>query len=315
MNDERTSSHPHFRHDVLIHDDDAALVNATRRFVRQGLDAGADVLVHGSRGRMVMLEQALAAHPRLTYGYDEQMYVAPSQTLFEYQRQLAGRSPGSRDVWVTGTVPLGATSAAQGAWSRYESAVNEALGSFPFQAMCTYDTRFTPPEVIAAALASHPGLNTGEGRVPCPDYHPPADFLALPLAKVPQAPQEAPQLATEVLGLDDLDFLRGLVRSTARAASAVPLDAIEDLIVAVHEVTANGVIRGAPPVRVTLWADLAQIVVQVVDAGPGGVDPTAGYRLPDFGGALGLWVARHEVDDLIIDTPRDGGCRILLIKS
>ena len=200
MNDERTSSHPHYRHDLLVHDDDAALVNATRRFVRQGLDAGADVLVHGTRGRMAMLEQALAAHPRLTYGYDEQMYVAPSQTLFEYQRQLARRAPGSRDVWVTGTVPLGTTSAAQAAWSRYESAVNEALGSFPFQAMCTYDTRSTPPEVIAAARASHPGLDNGEGSVPCPDYRPPAEFLALPEAKVPQAPREAPQLATDVLG-------------------------------------------------------------------------------------------------------------------
>ncbi|WP_374969256.1 MEDS domain-containing protein [Terrabacter sp. BE26] len=314
MNDER-ASHPHFRHDVLIHDDDAALVDATRRFVRQGLDAGADVLVHGTRSRMVMLEQALTAHPRLTYGYDEQMYVAPSQTLFAYQSQLAGRAPGSRDVWVTGTVPLGATSAAQAAWSRYESAVNEALGSFPFQAMCTYDTRSTPPEVIAAARASHPGLDSGEGSVPCPDYRPPAAFLALPLAKVPQTPREAPQLATDVFGLDDLVSLRGMVRATARSASAVALDAIEDLIVAVHEVTANSVIRGAPPVLVRMWANLTQIVVQVVDDGPGGVDPLAGYRFPDFDGALGLWVARRVVDDLIIDTPRDGGCRILLIKT
>ncbi|MET1059678.1 MAG: sensor histidine kinase [Nocardioides sp.] len=315
MNDERTSSHPHYRHDVLIHDDDAALVSATRNFVGRGLEAGADVLVHGTRGRIAMLEQALAAHPQLTYGYDEQMYLAPSQTLFEYQRQLAERDPRARDLWVTGTVPLGATSAAQAAWSRYESAVNEALGSFPFQAMCTYDTRTTPTAVIAAARASHPGLNNGEGSVPCPDYRPPADFLAHPLAKVPQAPREAPQLATDVLGLDDLGSLRDLVRTTARSASALPLDAIEDLLVAINEVIANGVIHGSPPVSVTVWVNLAEIVVQVVDNGHGGVHPLAGYRFPDFDGAVGLWVARQEVDDLIIDTPRDGGCRILLIKS
>ena len=66
---------------------------------------------------------------------------------------------------------------------------------------------------------------------------------------------------------------------------------------------------------VTLWANLNRIVVQVIDDGPGGVDPLAGYQLPELGGALGLWVARQQVDDLIIDTPRDGGCRILLIKS
>jgi anti-sigma regulatory factor (Ser/Thr protein kinase) len=311
----RAPSHPRFRHEVLIHDDDASLVSATRHFVERGLEAGADVLVHSNRSQVAALRGELRPDPRLSYGYDEEMYTSPTQTLFKYQRQLAARKPGARELWVTGTVPRGATNVAQAAWARYESAVNEALGPFSFRALCTYDTRTASPSVIATARAAHPHLETGSDRVPCPDYLAPADFLADPLAMVPQSPRQAPILSCHVGGLDDVPSLRDVVRAAGRSASAIPFDAIEGLILAVHEVTANGILHGAPPVRVHVWAELDKMVVEVLDAGPGGLDPVAGYRFPDALGALGLWVARQEVDDLIIDTPLGGGCRVLLFKS
>lgn len=313
MIDARTSAHPRFRHDVLVHDDDVSLIGATRRFVARGLDAGADVLVHSSRRKVAMLEAALAPDPRLSFGYDEEMYTAPSQTLFEYQRRLAARGPGDRDLWVTGTVPLGATRTAQAAWARYESAVNEALSPFPFQALCTYDRRTTPPGVIAAARATHPTVSTGRDRAPSGDYLAPAVFLSDPMARVPQAPGTSPELVTLVERPGDLDYLCEAVRVTARSASAAPSEAIEDLLGAVRQVAANGVMHGAPPVRVTMWTDIAEVVVRLVDAGPGGLNPLAGYRLPEGREGRGLWSARHLVDDLVIDTPRGGGCRILLI--
>jgi anti-sigma regulatory factor (Ser/Thr protein kinase) len=122
-------------------------------------------------------------------------------------------------------------------------------------------------------------------------------------------------LSRHVGGLDDVLSLRNLVRRTGRSATAMPSDAIEALILAVHEVTANGIVHGAPPVWVELWTELDEMVVEVLDGGPGGVDPMTGYRYPDTLGTLGLWVARQEVDDLIIDTPPGGGCRVLLFKS
>jgi anti-sigma regulatory factor (Ser/Thr protein kinase) len=315
MTDQRAPSHPHFRHEVLIHDDDASLVSATRRFVACGLEAGADVLVHSNRSQVAMLEAELGSDPHLSYGCDEEMYVAPAKTLFEYQRQLAARKPGARELWVTGTVPLGATSAAQAAWARYESAISEALGSFPLRALCPYDTRTTPPSVLAAARATHPVRRTGSGSVPCPEYRAPADFLAHPMSGVPQAPRKEPVLVAHVGRLDDVPFLRSQLRTTAHSASAVPLEAIECLILAVHEVTVNALMHGAPPVWVTVWAELGAIVVQVQDAGSGGLDPLAGYRFPDALGAMGLWVARRGVDDLIIDIPPGGGTRVLLFTS
>jgi hypothetical protein len=101
--------------------------------------------------------------------------------------------------------------------------------------------------------------------------------------------------------------------AVARSASAAPVDAIEDLLLAVHAVATNGLVHGAPPVSVTMWAGIAEIVVQVTDAGPGGLDPLTGYRHPAELGVRGLWSARQHVDDLIIDAPPGGGCRILLM--
>jgi anti-sigma regulatory factor (Ser/Thr protein kinase) len=315
MTDQRTPSRPDFQHEVLIHDDDASLVSATRRFVACGLRAGADVLVHSNRSQVALLQDELGSHERLSYGYDEELYASPTTTLFEYQRQLAARPPGAGELWVTGTVPQGATSAAQAAWARYESAVNEALGTFPLHALCTYDARVTPAAVLATARATHPTLHTASGSVPCPAYRTPTDFLTTPLAGIPQVPQQAPALITRLDALDDVTALRELLRSTVRSASVVPLEAIDSLTLAVHEVVTNAIRHGAPPVSVRVWTDLAETVVQVLDAGPGCLDPLAGYRFPDAHRPLGLWVARHEVDTLIIDSPPGGGCRVLLFKS
>jgi anti-sigma regulatory factor (Ser/Thr protein kinase) len=305
--------HARYRHDVLVHEDDEDLVAGTRAFVEQGLVSGGQVLVHGTRDRVGLLRDVLGDHPRLEYGFDDDLYQAPTRTLFEYQRRLA-EMPEPLDFWVTGTVPLGHGPTEQAAWSRYESAVNEALSAYSFRALCTYDTRTNPPSVIEAALATHPGVNTDLTSRPSDQYVDPARFLTHPLAGIPEPSQAPPSLVMTVAGLDDLAQARYLLKTTALASSALPLDAVGEFIVAVNEVAANGVAHGAPPVRVTLWADPTRLTCQVRDSGAGTLDPLTGFRYPDEWGPMGLWVARQLVDDLFI-TPSVGGCSILLVKA
>lgn len=303
-----------YRHDVLVHDDDEDLVAGTRAFVEEGLASGGQVLVHGTRGRVGLLRDVLGAHPRLEYGFDEDLYQEPTRTLFAYQRRLA-EMPESLDFWVTGTVPLGHDHAERAAWARYESAVNEALSAYPFRALCTYDTRTNPASVVDAALATHPGLNKDLRSRPSARYVDPAAFLAQRLADVPGTPETPPSLVTTLTGLEDLPHARYLLKTAARASSAVPLLAVDELLTAVNEVAANGVVHGAPPVRVTLWADATSLTCQVRDSGPGTLDPLAGLRYPDEWGPMGLWAARQLVDDLFISKPPGGGCSILLTKT
>ena len=310
----RADPHSGYRHDVLVHEDDADLVTGTRAFVDQGLASGGQVLVHGTRRRVALLREVLGEHPRLEYGFDEELYQAPTRTLFAYQRRLA-EMPEPLDFWVTGTVPLGRDTAEQAAWARYESAVNEALSAYSFRALCTYDTRTNPASVIEAALATHPGVNSNLTSRPSAQYVDPATFLDDPMARVPGPSEAPPSLIATVAGLEDLAQVRYFLKTCARESSALSLLAVDEFLTAVNEIAANGVVHGEPPVRVTLWADVASLTCQVLDSGAGTLDPLAGIRYPDTWGPMGLWAARQLVDDLFVSIPSEGGCSILLTKS
>ena len=308
------STHPGYRHGLLVHDSDEELEHGVRAFVARGLAAGADVLVHSSEERVRQLRAALDPHPRLDFGLDEELYREPTRTLFAYQRSLAERAaePGSRKLWVTGSVPLGRDLAEQTAWHRYECAVDAALGAYPFVALCTYDTRTRPDFVIAAALATHHSVNVHRADRRNPSYVAPASFLATPLAAPPEAPRRTPAAETVVHDGRDLCTARNLVGNVAQRHSAVSRRTIEQLRVAVSEVVTNGLVHGRPPVRVSMWAEIGGLTCLVEDAGRGGLDPMTGFRHPGDARFLGLWAARQLVDELVIGRSAAGGCSVLL---
>ena len=306
--------HSSYSHELLLHHDDQTLVDGTRLFVQRALESDGQVLVHSSRQRISLLRAALGEDPRIEYAYDEDLYQEPTQTLFAYQRKLA-EYPEATDAWVTGTVPLGNDIESQSAWARYESLVNAALGGFAFHALCTYDSRALPASAIAAAKATHPTITVGRDSRPSDAYAGPDAFLHDPLARVPRAPDSIPDLVTTVTDLTELAHARRLVRTAARAQSAVSYEHVDDLVVAMNEVAANGLVHGAPPVRIVLWAQLTRLVCRVVDSGRGGLDPLTGFRYPEIEEPMGLWAARQQVDDLFIDTDERGGTSVLLLRT
>lgn len=307
-------THPGYGHGLLVHDSDEELVECTRAFVAQGLEREGRVLVHSTKDRLELLRKALGTRPRLDYGYDEDLYRAPMRTLFAYQQQLA-EADEATELWVTGTVPLGRDAAEQAAWARYESAVNEALGGFNFRALCTYDSRTLPASVVAAARAAHPSLGTDLSSRASQEYVDPPAFLAHPLARVPAPPRSTPSWTGTIDDLEQLARVRHLVKATARAHSAVSQRSIQELVIAVNEVTANALAHGAPPVCLRLWADVSTLTCEVLDHGPGRLDPMTGYRYPCDAEPMGLWAMRQLVDEAFITDVPGGGCRVLLIKT
>jgi anti-sigma regulatory factor (Ser/Thr protein kinase) len=290
------------------------LIEGVGSFVTEGLESGGDVVVLSTEDRLGPMRERLGAHPRLEYGSVEQFYRSPTRTLFTFQRLLAERTE-PRVLWATGIVPLGRDAAAQAAWDRYESAVNVALAGFPFRGLCAYDTRTRPASVIETARATHPTERIDQRCHPIPEYVDPAAFLAHPRAAVPAPPTSTPSETATVIHRDQLPQARELLRASALSDSALPPLKIEKFLVAVHEVTANGVVHGAPPVQLTMWADLGSLTCLVEDSGPGGLDPMAGLRVPRNLGTLGLWVARQQVDDVFIGTSDSGGSRLLLTTT
>lgn len=302
-----------YTHDVLVHDDDEALVAETRAFVELGLAASGQVLVHSSRERVDLLRDALGAEEGLTYGYDEELYQAPMSTLFAYQRAIAqGTGPGG--LWVTGTVPIPADRKGQAAWARYESLVNEVLGSYAFHALCTYDTRALPPHVIAGARATHPHTGAAGSRWQAPEYQPPAAFLDDPLALTPTAPTGPPSLTTTVTALRDLHRARTLLAMAVVEADLAP-ETGSDLVSAANEVLVNALSHGAPPVRLDVWLAPGEVTALVTDEGPGVPDRLAGFRHPDADGPAGLWVARQLCADLVLSNLDGRGCAALLTTA
>lgn len=306
--------HNRFSHELLVHDSDEELVERTREFVERGLDSGAEVLAHGNRDRVSLLRKALGTRPRLEYGFDEELYQKPMTTLFAYQRKLAERS-STTEVWVTGTVPLGHDLTEQAAWARYESLVNEALCAYPFRALCTYDTRNRPAEVMAAARASHPTVRQAAGCEPSVDFLRTTAFLAAPLARMPQPPGLEPSVVLIANGFEQLEALRRGVVAVARAASRLSPQALDEILVVVSELCANGLAYGAPPVLVTVWAEHDLVTCQVVDSGTHGPDPLTGLRHPGDTGPMGLWMVRQLVDDVVIGRSPEGGCSVTFTKS
>jgi anti-sigma regulatory factor (Ser/Thr protein kinase) len=300
-----------YSHDLLLHHDDATVVEATRSFVAEGLASGGHVLVHGTPQRIAMMQEALDPHPHLEFGLDRDLYGAPISTLFSYQRTLA-ESEAPFELWATGTVPLGADEVSYASWARYESLVNETLGGFAFHGLCTYDTRELPPSVIAAAKATHPCVSTGSTRQASPEYLDPSAFLSCEQARSPQPPGRTPSVSTRIFGLRDLARVRELVRGCATANCVVPTETISDFVSAVNEVAANAIVHGAPPVDITLWVDLTSLTCVVDDSGPGIADTLMGYRYPDRTAPMGLWAARQLCSDLVVANRRDHGCSVLV---
>lgn len=303
-----------YSHDLLLHDDDETLVAGTRSFVAEGLASGGHVLVHGTEERVSLMRDALGSHPNLQFGLDRDLYSAPISTLFAYQRALA-EGGGPTELWATGTVPLGADEVSYAAWARYESLVNEALCTFPFHGLCTYDTRTLPPSVIASAKATHPCVSSGADRYASPEYLQPAAFLSHGVARTPRWPPGPPSVATRIFSLRDLARVRELVRGCATASSAVQTETITDFVIAVNEVVANGVVHGAPPVDITLWADLTSLTCVIDDSGPGIHDTLTGYRYPGPAGPMGLWAARQLCSDIVVTNRPEGGCSVHLTSG
>jgi anti-sigma regulatory factor (Ser/Thr protein kinase) len=304
-------THDSYRHSLLVHDTDEELVEGTRAFVARGLASGGEVLVHSTADRVRLLRGALGSHPRLEYALDDDLYQAPMRTLFAYQHRLAERSEEA-SLWATGTVPLGDTAAAGAAWHRYEAAVDEALGTFPFMALCTYDTRTRPDPVITAALATHRTVDVDLAQRDNPQYVEPAAFLGTPLAGRPTAPAAPATTATTIFDLEHLSAARKLLTAEVCRGSGLSPDLAEQLRFALHEVVANGLLHGRPPVQVTLWAEVGRLTCLVEDSGAGELDPMAGYRHPAEARHLGLWASRQLVDDLVIGRSPAGGCSVLL---
>ncbi len=105
---------------------------------------------------------------------------------------------------------------------------------------------------------------------------------------------------------DDLYELRQLLTGWA-AREALGTDAIDDLVLSVHEIATNSVRHGGGVGMLRMWRTAEELVCEIQDAGCMR-DPAAGRALPGTSPVegRGLWIAHQLCDQVEVRSGRRG---------
>jgi anti-sigma regulatory factor (Ser/Thr protein kinase) len=297
-------------HDAGFYDSDEQLLRLVVPFVLAGLDVGEPTVVVLDDSNTELVRSAFADSPYLSFVSGQ--YDRPATVLKSVHKLVAEcLSQGARRIRIVGEVPHPGVGVPWEWWARFESAVNHALSQLPLWALCPYDRRITPDEVLDDVAQTHPYLVTTDGRRIVNDrYIDPAVFLTHP--RPPRAdPLEAFPPVVDLLNPTAAAARRAVV--DAARATALGDDEVADLVIAVSETVTNAACHGRPPARLRLWPDRDRMVVAVSDQGRGPTDPFAGLlpasKAPT--GGLGLWLA-HQLVNLVTFDHQDDGFTIRL---
>jgi anti-sigma regulatory factor (Ser/Thr protein kinase) len=306
-----------FQHDLLLHASVDELAALAVPFLRTGLAGGDTAVVVTRPETAAVLTDALGDDDRVAVLDTADVYRQRTPAALTALRRLAARrAPTGGRLRVIGETDFGPTSRQWLEWQRYEAVINQALQDEPLWGMCIYDTSRLPDEVVEAGLRTHPYLVTPNGRQVNPAYQRPADFIRS--LSSPVEPLEQTQPLLQVDDVSDFVALRHAVAERLSGLGGTP-DVMDDLHLAIDEMSANAVRHGAPPVQLRLWASADRVVCTISDRGPGMDDPFAGYG-PAHGsdlsrGGMGLWLARQLCDHVDVLDDGDAGLTVRLTTA
>ncbi|GIF76087.1 sensor histidine kinase [Asanoa siamensis] len=289
------AEHVGYFHEAVYYDSDDELLAVVLPFLVGGVDEKEPTVVSFGPEKADLVRRALPAAARggVSFLTGGSVYARPAAAIRAYRELLAGHvADGAGQIRIVGEIPRPSLGATWNWWARYEAAINQAYDEFPLWSLCAYDTRITPSAVLGDVARTHPRTLHADGQHSLsPSYAAPASFLSAwpPVALDPL--QEGPPLITLV------SPTAAEARHAVRAVDpGLPLDEIEELVIAVSEVVTNALRHGVPPVLVRYWSGFDRVVVAVTDGGSGPTDPFAGL-LPSRDsatGGLGLWITHQS---------------------
>ncbi|MFL6125921.1 anti-sigma factor RsbA family regulatory protein [Actinophytocola sp.] len=314
------AGHTGYFHEAVYYASDQELLAVVLPFVRGGVAAGEPTVVAFGERHAELVRAALPAEDasRVLFQPGGDMYARPASAIRSYRAMLADyTASGAQQIRIIGELPPTELGATWDWWVRYEAAVNHAYDEFPLWSMCAYDTRTTPPAVLADVARTHPrAAAPGDRHIPSPDYVEPTWFLR---RRTPVAPDPL-QLTPPPFEQKDPppgDTRTAIQRLNETVPGGIlPRDKLADLQIAATEAIANGLVHGRPPVVVRCWAGTDRIVVTVTDRGDGPIDPFAGLQAAAHApnGGFGLWLAHQLCDHVAMDRT-DGGFTLRMISG
>ncbi|MGM1061838.1 anti-sigma factor RsbA family regulatory protein [Saccharothrix sp. Mg75] len=253
-----------FVHEALLYRDDEQYLAGAVPFVRDGLAAGEPVLVAVPRRGITLLRGALGpAADHVEFLDMRQAGRNPGRIIPGVLAAFADNSSAARVRIVGEAVWPERTELEYPACVQHEAMVNTAFEDRPAWMLCPYDASALAPHVVRDVETTHPVVADGGRRRPSTGYREPfltAEEFNRPL---PEPPADA---TTCRFDLDALADARRLVAGFA-TATGLSADQVEDLVLAVNELTTNSVVHAGGTGTLLVWREDDVVVCEVRDTG------------------------------------------------
>ena len=296
-----------FHHEALFYAGEADLVGATSRFLREGLERDEPALVVLGSAKLDALRSELEGDAdRILFADMAEVGANPARIIpawREFVDRFAGQ--GVRLRGIGEPIWAGRSSAELVECQRHESLLNLAFADAAgFHLLCPYDTSTLDESILEEACCSHPYLVQGGAHGESEHFRE-LDDVAGPFSDpLPEPPGRRYWRSFQA---KSLDTLRAWVSAhAARAGFEAP--AVEDLVLAVHEIATNSVIHAGGGGMCRIWLADDVLICEVNDKG-GVTSPLAGREAPtgDTRSTDGLWLANQLCDHVQVRAFVGGG--------
>lgn len=285
-----------YHHEAFFHRGDAEYLAGTVPMIRNGVAAGAVVMVAVPLPRLEQLRAALGSDgDHVAFLDTTDLSRNPTRILGAWADFLdAARRDGLPALGIGEPVWSGRSHDEIAEYQLHEALVNLAVPpDSRVWLRCPYDADELDDDLLEEAQRSHPFVTDGSevgGSTSYGGGHHAAVLLSSPLPEPPEVLEEL------VFGARDLRHVRTAVRLQAKAAG-VRRERRGDLELAVHELAANSVRHGGGSGCLRIWRSPEGLRCDISDAGVIS-DPLVGRRGPDADaeGGRGLWVANKLCD-------------------
>ena len=300
----KPTGHAAFLHAGMLYSTDEELLAVALPFLRDGAAAREPTLLAGNERQQRIVGEELGGLQGITLPHQDHSDDALLLLRDSYAHYSGLVRAGAAQIRVLGGLPNGP----RGEQVRYEAAINHFFSALPVWAICPYDTRDTPDEMLADVERTHPYLTTLNGHTSAsPGFEDPAALLNQ-RAKATADPLQDSTPDVELI--DPSPTRAGEVTRLLAEATRLDRDSIDALRLSVGELVGNALVHGQRPVRVSVWSAPDRVVVTVRDAGAGPADPFIGLlpRYPHGGpdDANPLHVIHEAVTEVSMFTAPDG---------
>ncbi|MGW2939000.1 anti-sigma factor RsbA family regulatory protein [Streptomyces sp. NPDC001156] len=282
-----------FVHPALFYRGEKQFLAVTVPFVLEGLEAAEPVAVAAPPDRLELLEDRLGGRAAEVRFVDmTRAGRNPGWIIPGVLRKFADAHGEGRVRIIGEPIWPGRSSLEYPACVQHEALINAAFDGRDITILCPYDAEGLDRRVLDDARATHPLVIDENSETASAAYSPEAV-----VDRYNQALPVPPGAGVFVFGSSGQ--LSGVREFAVRYAREIGLadSRLNDLALAVAELTTNSVLHGAGGGTLRIWAEGEQIVCEVHDAGRL-IDPLAGRRPqpPTEPGGRGLLLVNHLAD-------------------